>query len=260
MENAHYFREKLAAGKTLLGTCITLIDPTVTEALSQVLDFVWIDTEHNPMSLERVQGHLMATKGSQTVPLVRVPANDPVLIKPVLDIGAAGVIVPLVKTADDVQRAVAACRYPPEGVRGFGPRRPAEYGAKGGPEYCQLANRTIITIVQIEQHEALTNLDAILKVPGLASVVVGPNDLAASLGYTGQPGHAEVVRAIETVIAKSRAAGVPMGLAVGDNVESLKRWIDKGVHWLSIAADFALLLSRASQLTTTLRQHQPTKT
>jgi 2-keto-3-deoxy-L-rhamnonate aldolase RhmA len=159
-----------------------------------------------------------------------------------------------------VQRAVAACRYPPEGVRGFGPRRPAEYGAKGGPEFCQLANRTIVTIVQIEQHEALTNLDAILKVTGLASVVVGPNDLAASLGYTGQPGHAEVVRAIDTVIAKSRAAGVPMGLAVGDNVESLKRWIDKGVNWLSIAADFALLLSRASQLTTTLRQHQPTKT
>jgi 2-keto-3-deoxy-L-rhamnonate aldolase RhmA len=108
VENAHYFREKLAAGKTLLGTCITFTDPTVTEALSQVLDFVWIDTEHNPLSLERVQGHLLATKGSQTVPLVRVPANDPVLVKPVLDIGAAGVIVPLVKTADDVRLAVAA--------------------------------------------------------------------------------------------------------------------------------------------------------
>ena len=260
MENAHFFRDKLATGRALLGTCITFFDPTVTEALTQTLDFVWIDTEHNAMSLERVQGHLMATKGSQTVPLVRVPANDPVLVKPVLDIGAAGVIVPLVKMADDVRLAVAACRYPPEGVRGFGPRRPTGYGARGGPEYCQLANRTIITIVQIEQREALENLDEILAVPGLTSVVVGPNDLAASLGFTGQPGHAEVIRAIDTVIAKSRAAGVPMGLAVGDDPDALAQWIDKGVNWLSIAADFVLLTRRASQLASRLREHKPAKT
>jgi 2-dehydro-3-deoxyglucarate aldolase/4-hydroxy-2-oxoheptanedioate aldolase len=248
VENAHFFREKLAAGQTLLGTCITFVDPTVTEALSQVLDFVWIDTEHNPLTLERVQGHLLATKGSQTVPLVRVAANDPVLVKPVLDIGAAGVIVPLVKTADDVKLAVAACKYPPEGVRGFGPRRPSAFGTRGGPEFCAEANRAIIPIVQIEQREALENLDAILRVPGLGSIVVGPNDFAASLGYTGQPRHPEVIRAIDTVIAKARSAGVPMGLAVGDDPKTLAEWIDKGVNWLSIAADFALLLRRATDL------------
>ncbi|MEX2112996.1 MAG: aldolase/citrate lyase family protein [Pirellulales bacterium] len=248
MENAHYFRDKLAAGKTLLGTCITFMDPTVTESLSRVLDFVWIDTEHNPLSLERVQGHLMATKGSQTTPLVRVPANDPVLIKPVLDIGAAGVIVPLVKTADDVRLAVAACRYPPEGIRGFGPRRPSNYGALGGPEYCNAANQAIITIVQIEQHEALENIDAILAVPGLTSIVVGPNDLAASLGHTGQPRHPAVIRAIDTIIARARAAKVPMGIAVGDDPQVLAEWADKGVNWMSIAADFALLVNATSRL------------
>jgi 2-keto-3-deoxy-L-rhamnonate aldolase RhmA len=256
VENAHFFREKLAAGKPVLGTCITFFDPTVTEALTQVLDFVWIDTEHNPMSLERVQGHLMATKGTQTVPIVRVPANDPVLIKPVLDIGAAGVIVPLVKTADDVRLAVAACRYPPEGIRGFGPRRPAGFGARGGPEFCQLANRSIITIVQIEQREALENLDAILAVPGLTSIVVGPNDFAASLGYTGQPRHPDVLRAIDMVIAKSKTARIPMGLAVGDDPEILAEWLDKGVNWLSIAADFALLVRRAAQVTGALRDRK----
>jgi len=260
VENAHFFRDKLAAGKALLGTCITFSDPTVTEALSQVLDFVWIDTEHNPMSLADVQGHLMATKGSQTVPLVRVPANDPVLVKPVLDIGAAGVIVPLVKTADDVRAAVAACRYPPEGVRGFGPRRPSGFGTRGGPEYCELANRTIITIVQIEQREALENIDEILAVPGLGSVVVGPNDFAASLGYTGQPRHPEVVKAIETVIARSRAAGVPMGLATGEEPAALVEWIEKGVNWLSIAADFALLLRRATDVTKQVREQARPKT
>jgi 4-hydroxy-2-oxoheptanedioate aldolase len=106
--------------------------------------------------------------------------------------------------------------------------------------------------VQIEQREALENLDAILRVPGLASIVVGPNDFAASLGYTGQPRHADVIRAIDIVIAKARAAGVPMGLAVGDDPKALAEWIDKGVNWLSIAADFALLLRRATELVAAL--------
>src|SRR5438105_12148094 len=115
--------------------------------------------EHNPLSLSAVQGHLLAVKGTGATPLVRVPWNDPVLIKPVLDIGAAGVIVPLVRTAEDVRRAVAACRYLPEGVRGYGPRRASNYGRHGGPDFIRAANASIITIVQIEQAEALNNLD-----------------------------------------------------------------------------------------------------
>src|SRR5207253_3124908 len=126
-DHANSFREKLRQGQVCLGTVISFTDPTVTEALCPVLDFVWIDMEHNALSLETVQAHIMATKGSDTTPLVRMPWNDPVLIKPVLDIGAAGVIVPLVRTAEDVRRAVAACLYPPEGIRGFGPRRPSNY-------------------------------------------------------------------------------------------------------------------------------------
>jgi 4-hydroxy-2-oxoheptanedioate aldolase len=260
VENAHFFRDKLASGKIVLGSCITFTDATVTEALSNVLDFVWIDTEHNPLSLEHVQAHIMATKGSETTPLVRIAANDPVLIKPVLDIGAAGIIVPLVKTADDVRLAVAACRYPPEGIRGFSPRRPSGYGVRGGPEFCKAANQTIITIVQIEQVEAIQNLDEILAVPGLTSIVVGPNDLAASMGYTGQPRHPEVIRAIDAVIAKARMAKVPMGIAVGDDPEVLIEWADKGVHWLAMGADFTLLVRVASQLAQRVREHQRRKT
>ena len=133
VENARFFRQKLASGKIALGTCISMVDPIVVESLTRVLDFVWIDTEHNPLSLEHVQGHLMATKGTETTPLVRVRVNDPAAIKPVLDMGAAGVIVPLIKTADDVRLAVAACKYPPEGIRGFGPRRPSQFGAWAVP-------------------------------------------------------------------------------------------------------------------------------
>lgn len=253
MENAKYFRTKIAAGLPVLGTCVTFFDPTVTEALTGVLDFVWIDSEHNPMSLERIQGHIMATKGTETTPLVRVPANNPDLIKPVLDIGAAGVIVPLVKSAEDVRLAVSACRYPPEGIRGYGPRRPSNYGRISGPDYLRRANESIITIIQIEQREAFEDLDSILAVPGLTSVLVGPNDFSASLGYPGQPTHPEVIRAIETVVTKAKAANVPAGIAVGADPEVLGRWLDRGFSWVAMGADFTLLVRAATQIATQLR-------
>jgi len=251
------FRQRIAANETALGTCVTFADATVTEALAQTLDFVWIDMEHNPLSLSAVQAHVMAAELAGATALVRVPWNDAVLIKPVLDLGAAGVIVPLIRTADDARRAVAACRYPPEGIRGFGPRRPSHYGRDGGPAYCRAANEKIITIVQIEHAEAVANLDEILAVPGLGGVVVGPNDLSGSMGLMGQPRHPDVLAAAQTVLDKARRAGVPGGMAVGDDPEVLAEWIDRGARWLSMGADFTLLLRAAGQLTARLREHRP---
>jgi 2-dehydro-3-deoxyglucarate aldolase/4-hydroxy-2-oxoheptanedioate aldolase len=176
-----------------------------------------------------------------------------VLIKPVLDIGAAGVIVPLVRTAEDVRRAIAACRYMPEGTRGFGPRRPSNYGRRGGPDYIRAANASVLTIPQIEHVEALNNLDEILAVPGLTTVVLGPNDLAGSLGYPGEPRHPEVLRAIDTVLAKARKVGVPVGLAGGGEPDEFVQWVRKGASWLSIGADFWLLVRAIAQWTDPVR-------
>jgi 2-keto-3-deoxy-L-rhamnonate aldolase RhmA len=249
------FREKLAKGQLCLGTVITFTDPTVTEAVSQLLDFVWIDTEHNAISLEAVQGHIMATKGSETVPLVRVAWNDPVLIKPVLDIGAAGVIVPLVRTAEEARRAVAACLYPPEGVRGYGPRRPSNYGQLGGPEFCRASNSSVLPMVQVEHIEAVKHIDEIVAAPGLASIVLGPQDLAGSMGLMGQPRHPEVLAAIDRVIAAARRAGVPVGIGSGDDAETLKDWLTRGIQWLTLGADCTLLLRAASELAARLHEH-----
>jgi 2-dehydro-3-deoxyglucarate aldolase/4-hydroxy-2-oxoheptanedioate aldolase len=253
VENAVPFRDKLQRGQVCLGTCITFRDPTVTEALADALDFVWIDTEHNPLSLGDVQGHILAAKGTGATALVRVPWNDPVLIKPVLDIGAAGVIVPLVRTAEDVRRAIAACRYMPEGIRGYGPRRPSNYGRRGGPDFIREANALVLTVPQIEHFEALNNLDEILAVPGLTTVVLGPNDLAGSLGHPGEPRHPEVLRAIDTVLAKGQRAGIPVGLAGGGEPDEFVHWVRKGVRWLSIGADFWLLVRAIAQWTNPVR-------
>lgn len=255
MENAHFFREKLAGPGPVLGTCVTFADPTVTEALSTVLDFVWIDTEHNPMSLETVQGHVMATKGSAATPLVRVPWNDPVLIKPVLDLGAAGVIVPLIRTADDARQAVAACHYPPEGVRGFGPRRPARYGHWRGSDYVEAANREVIVCVQIEHVDAVRNIEEIVRVPGLTTAVIGPNDLSGSLGHMTQVDHPDVQAAIDRVIAAAAGVGLPLGIAIGGDPASLARWIERGVKWISIGADFLLLVQALGNTASAVRSH-----
>jgi 2-keto-3-deoxy-L-rhamnonate aldolase RhmA len=256
MENALKFRKKIRSGQVCFGTGITFTDPTVTEALTSSLDFVWIDMEHNGLSLETVQAHIMATKGSDTAPLVRVRWNDPVLIKPVLDIGAAGVIVPMVRTAEEAARAVAACLYPPQGIRGFGPRRPSNYGRNFGSEFCKAANETIIVIAQIEHIDAVNNIDEILKVPGLTGIVMGPYDLSGTMGHMGEPNHPEVLQAIDTVIAKARKTSLFVGTGVADP-QTGKEWVGKGVNWLTLSNDFMLLVKIVSESVAQARKAIP---
>ncbi len=248
MRNTQKFLDKIRRGQTCLGTCITFTDPAVTEALTNALDFVWIDMEHNALTIESVQAHIMATAASETAALVRVGWNDAVLMKPVLDIGADGVVVPLAQNAEDVRRAVAACRYPPAGVRGFGPRRAAQYGRLGGPEFCDLANETVLTIVQIEHINAVKQIDEILDVPGLGAIVIGSNDLAGSMGYIGQPRHPEVLRAADQVIAAAQRHGVIWGAAIGDDREIVGEWARKGAQWICMGCDFTFLLKTAEAL------------
>ena len=180
--------------------------------------------------------------------------NDPVLIKPVLDIGADGIIAPLVRTVEDVRLAVAACRYPPEGIRGFGPRRAIQYGRTGDADYCQRANQEIICIVQIEHIDAVGAMDEIVKVPGLTAIAVGPNDLAGSMGHMGNPQHPEVQTAIQTVVATARQAGVFAGIALGDDLEAIMAWVNKGIQWVTVGVDWAHLARAIDTSVGRLRQ------
>jgi len=250
IENAKHFIEKIRQGGVCLGTGITFTDPTVTEALCDLFDFVWIDMEHNALSLESVQGHIMATKASRTVPLVRVAANDSILIKPVLDIGAAGIIVPMVRTAHEAALAVQACRYPPLGIRGIGARRPSNYGRSMGIDFFTNANNNILTMVQIEHRDAVENLDEILSVPSLSGIAIGRADLSASMGYTGQWNHPEVIRVVDEVIRKALRTNLLVGMGGGDEPEAAVEWARKGVQWIQLGCDFSLMLRGASQVLT----------
>jgi len=249
MNNAKTFTDKLNQGQICLGTGISMTDPVATEALAGDFDFFWIDMEHAVLSIENVRSHLMAMRGSECAALVRVAWNDPVLIKPVLDIGADGIIVPMAQTAADVEQAVAACRYPPEGVRGFGPLRPLEYGRRNVADFCQEANESLITVVQIEQAEAVENIDKILAVDGLTSVAFGPNDLAASLGHRADTRHPDVIQAMQHVIDRADAANIPVGISVGHDLTHLCELIDMGVQWLSISVELFLMRRGATDIT-----------
>lgn len=259
MQKSPNIFDRMRKGEIVLGSVITINDPIVTEALCSAYDFLWIDTEHNPMPLDIVQGHLLAAKGTGVTMMVRVAWNDAVLIKPVLDIGADGVIVPMVSTVEDTKRAVAACRYPPEGVRGYGPRRPSNYGRLGGPDFTKAQNDAMITVVQIELADAIKNIDGIVGVPGLSGVLIGSNDLSGSMGYMGQPRHPEVLAAIQKVIEAGRKANVPVGIAIGDDIAMLQDWIDKGIQWVTGGGDTSLMLRSADQVTSALRAHIRTR-
>jgi 2-dehydro-3-deoxyglucarate aldolase/4-hydroxy-2-oxoheptanedioate aldolase len=215
--------------------------------------------EHNALSLEAVQAHIIATKGSDCTPIVRVPWNDPVLIKPVLDIGATGIVVPFIRTAEETKLAVSACRYPPEGIRGYGPRRPSNYGRLGGPEFCKAANEAMLTIIQVEHIDAVNNLDAILAVQGVAAIMIGANDLSGSMGHMGEPGHPEVKKAIDIVLEKSAKAGMPVGLAVSHDPDVMLDWVNKGAKWLMTGTDFTLMVHTADQVTAQVRDRLLTK-
>jgi 2-keto-3-deoxy-L-rhamnonate aldolase RhmA len=256
LQNIEFLRKKLGDGLACVGAAVTFGDATVTEALCNYLDFIWVDMEHVPYSLETVQAHIMATKGSTAAPIVRVGYNDPNIIKPVLDMGAAGVIAPMVCTAEEAGRLVSACLYPPQGIRGFGPRRPANYGLSMTPDFCQQANASIFPIAQIEHATGVKNVDAILATPGLAAVMIGPFDLSGSMGHPAQPNHPKVLEAIEHVIKRANQAGVIVGMGVTDDPDSLRRWIDQGVKMLFIPPDYMLMLKATQEYVEVIREQE----
>lgn len=239
------FLAKLRDDGPAIGLVVTLADPAVSELAGDAgYDFTWIDMEHMPHTLQTVQGHVIAARASGCAPLVRVPWNEPGVLKPVLDLAPAGVIVPMVNSAEEAAAAVSACRYPPRGIRGCGVRRANGYGRQSFPDYLARSGGEPLVIVQIEHVDAVAQLDEILRVPGIDHVCVGPCDLSGSMGCLNQLDDPELNRVLDLVSEKIKAAGKWLGTAGGP----LSRWRGRGVDWIALASDCSGIYAQARQI------------
>ncbi|MEV6927379.1 aldolase/citrate lyase family protein [Dactylosporangium sp. NPDC051485] len=249
----NHFKSVTRGGGTALGVALTIADPLVAEMVGAgAPDFLMIDAEHAPLSSSDLQTMLVALRTARATSLVRVAANDPALIGMALDLGAEGVIVPAVVSGESCHRAVAAARY--AGTRGLGPRRAARLDG-GRVEYLARADEEIAVVVMIESRDALEHLDDILATPGLDAVMVGPADLAVSLGHLTEPGHADVQGAIESIHAACGRHGVPFGIFAAAEAAA-RKWADRQAAFIVIGADLQYLdqgLARARALAEELR-------
>jgi 4-hydroxy-2-oxoheptanedioate aldolase len=210
------------------------------------LDSLTIDMQHGPVDYGSLVPMLQAISTTDTVPVVRVPWNDPGIIMQVLDAGCYAVICPMVDTREQAQAFVGACRYPPAGYRSYGPYRAALYG---GEDYTEYADETIVTIAMIETREALDNLDGILDVEGLDAVFVGPSDLGQSLGYGPGPDREEpeVVEAIDRVLDAARDHGLAAGIFAGSTEYAL-RMVEKGFNFVNVSTEVRLMAGAAAEI------------
>ena len=211
-------KRKLRSGEPVLGVSMMIPCPQIVEMIGKLgFDWVMIDCEHGGLSLESVELMIMAAEASGLVPIVRPQTGHPDAIAQVLDRGALGVQVPHVSTADDARRAVESARHYPLGQRGLAAAtRAADYGfGLSMADYVQQANEETLVCVQLEDAEALQNLEAIVQVQGVDVFFVGPSDLSQSMGYPGQPNAPAVRAAISRAFADIRAAGRTPGSAGG---------------------------------------------
>ncbi len=245
------FREHLLRGDLLVGTMITLNAPEVAELLAEVgFDWLFIDAEHGVFEARELQALLQAA-GTATPVLVRVAAGTEVPIKKALDVGASGVIVPLVNTAEQAAEVVRLARYAPAGSRGVGIARAHGYGLHLA-EYVHTANERVAVIVQAEHIEAVRNIEAIVRVAGIDAVLVGPYDLSASMGKVGQVEDGEVRQAIDRVTAVCKDAGIRLGI-FGVSAAAVKPYIDQGYTLIVVGVDTILLGQAARGLVAELK-------
>jgi 4-hydroxy-2-oxoheptanedioate aldolase len=206
-------KHRLAAGEAVYGCWLGMADPYAAEmAASCGFDWLLIDGEHAPNDLRSTLAQLAVIEPSASLPVVRLRDDDPARIKQMLDAGAQSLLIPMVDSAEQARRALAATRYPPEGIRGVGSSLARASRFSAVTDYLATANDQICLILQIESRAGLAELDAILAIPGIDCVFIGPADLAADMGHLGNAGHPEVHAAVMDAIRRISASGKAAGV------------------------------------------------
>lgn len=242
------FKAALARGDAQVGMWLGLANPYSAEVVAGAgFDWLLIDGEHAPNTVPTILAQLQAIAPYPSHPVVRVPWNDPVIVKQVLDLGVQTLLVPMVQSADEARAAVAATRYPPHGIRGVGSAlaRASRWNRVG--EYLHRANDEMAVLVQVETRAGLDAIDAIARVEGVDGVFIGPADLAADLGYLGNSGHPDVQAAIDGAIRAIQAAGKAPGI-LGADEAAARRYLEAGALFVAVGVDTTLLARSAEAL------------
>ncbi|ABR46732.1 2-dehydro-3-deoxyglucarate aldolase [Alkaliphilus metalliredigens QYMF] len=235
-------QNELSEGKYVVGPFMKLASPAIVEIMGKAgFDYVIIDCEHGPTNMLQAEDMVRAAKLVGISPVIRVSANDPVMISRALDIGADAVQVPQISTKEDAERVAKAAKFAPLGERGSCPYvRAAEYSHLDKKEYFKKANEETMVIIHIEGEEGAKNIDEILSVEGIDVIFIGPYDLSQSLGVPGEVDHPKVVEMMEMVVEKAKGKGKTVGTFV-ESPEGAHRWIDLGVQYISYAGDTGII-------------------
>jgi 2-keto-3-deoxy-L-rhamnonate aldolase RhmA len=239
-------KKKLREGKPVVGMTITVPSAdVVAQAASLGFDFVWIEMEHSPITLETIRNMVLATRGTKAIPIVRVPVNELWTAKRVLDAGALGVIFPFTATPELARQAVAACKYPPLGLRGSGQglamlRWPAPEG------YPDFADRNVMVIIIIEQIQAVERIEEIASVPGIDVIFIGPSDLSYSMGFRGKQDEPKLKDAIAKVVAAAKRHNIPVGRPGGAG--EVGDLIKEGFQFFQASSELGMIAAGARPL------------
>ena len=246
------FKAALGQGRQQIGLWCSLASPISTEIVAgSGFDWLLLDMEHSANDLRDIYGQLQAMAEGSASAMVRVPSDEPITIKRILDTGAQSLMIPNIDDADQARRAVAATRYAPRGVRGFSQApRAARFGRI--PDYHARCEAEIFVAVQIESRRALDNLEEIGGVEGVDGVFIGPGDLSTSLGFLGQQNHPEVVGVIEQAVRRIRKAGKHAGILTA-NEELAQRYIAAGTTFTAVGSDMGLLARSSEALAARFR-------
>lgn len=238
------FKQGLGEGRVQIGAWAQMASATSTEIMAGTgFDFIVIDAEHAPNDVGSLLPQLRIVDAAGSSAIVRVPANDVVIFKRMVDIGTQTVLVPFVQSAEEARLAATAVRYPPEGVRGAaGRHRANRYGRVS--DYFARANGQMCVLVQIETRRGLDNIAEIAAVDGIDALFFGPMDLSASFGFVGNPAHPDVIAEIETGLAAVKRAGKAAGV-LAPNDDLARRFIDIGFDFVSVASDLTILAAGA---------------
>lgn len=237
-------KEKLASGEPSVGSWLSLASPFSAEYMAHVgFDWLVVDTEHSPVGFEHTVHCFQAICTTNTIPMARVAWNDPMLIKRLLDAGSMGIVVPMVNSLEESERAVKSMKYPPEGYRSIGGGRCSVYGS----DYVAKANEETAVIVQIEHIEAVRKAREILSVKGVDACFIGPNDLAGSMGLPPdlRGTHPDHAAAIMEVLKTAKEAGVAAGIHCA-NAEDANMRIEQGFKFIAISSDAGFVRAAAS--------------